>query len=45
MQVLLFFGQGGKKNAKQIDTILQQALVMLKLLIFFLVGYHFKTNF
>lgn len=36
MQVLLFFGQGGKKNAKQIETILQQALVMLKLLIFFL---------
>lgn len=27
MQVLLFFGQG-VKNAKQIDSILQQALVM-----------------
>lgn len=30
MQVLLFFGQG-VKNAKQINTILQQALVMLEL--------------
>jgi len=30
MQVLLFFGQG-VKNAKQIDPILQQALVMLQL--------------
>lgn len=33
MQVLLFFGQG-VKNAKQIKTILQQALVMLDFPVF-----------
>lgn len=33
MQVLLFFGQG-VKNAQQIDTILQQALVMLEPVIY-----------